>query len=228
LDGSKAGRPKILSTDQDNPWVEALTPANPGFDAPDAISFPVSAISYTRSLGPAASLIKLASGPELFFSLPLAQLQERLRAPEDGVADLKAATLLENKEPLVKRLSEEFQARAAADKAAALGGITVKAWVRVPNGTEFKLLSFSSKDVDLSGATEGGSIFGGKNTRFTTKDSAGGPFGNGTFLLECELADFVARCVKAWKEGQKEIDLAEYSLRKGREPREKPQGAPQP
>jgi hypothetical protein len=215
LDGSKARGAKIFSLDPRDLWIEALVPGEEGLSAADPILFSADSISFIRGLGPKNSVIRLTSGVDITLSLPQPELLEKLRNPEGDILDLKRFTYLEKKEPLLQRLREEFKAEAEDAKYAPLESLAFRAFVRPANKAEFREFTFRGQDVMMRSATEGDSIMGGKNIRLKMKPGQRAPFDVPEFIIEGRLEEFHAMSRDAHVRGQAELDLREYSLRKG-------------
>jgi hypothetical protein len=232
LDGSKISGAKIFSLDQSALWVEVLTPGLEGVSSTDILSFHASSIDYVRSMGPRASLIHLKSGAEAAVRMPLNELMDRLQSPDGPVLDLKKLSYLETKAALAQRIQQEFKEAAEAEKYAALENLTFHAWVRPANKAEFTEFTFAGRDVRMRNLSEGDSIMGGRNIRFTMNEGVRAPFDAAEFIMEGTIEELRKKCVEAYGCGDAEIDLREYSLRKGTVPpsEERPavRKAPQP
>jgi hypothetical protein len=215
LDGSKPHGAKIFSLNQGELWIEALLPGEEGLSPSDPVSFQASSIEYIRALGPKASVVHLTSGLEIALSLPQPALLQKLQNPDDAMLDLKSLSYVEKRGMLLDRLREEFKKEAEAAKYAPLENLTFRAWVRVPNKADFREFEFSGRDVRVRDISEGGSIMGGTNMRFPLKEGANSTFGNGEFIIEGSLQELRAMCLEACARGDKELDLREYSLKKG-------------
>ncbi|TAL35526.1 MAG: hypothetical protein EPN97_07045 [Alphaproteobacteria bacterium] len=226
MDGSKARGAKIFSLDRRDLWIEALVPGEEGVSAADPILFSADSISFIRGLGAKNSVIRLTSGVDITLRLPQSDLLEKLRNPKGDILDLKRFSYVERQEPLLQRLREEFKAEADDAKYAPLESLTFRAWVRPANKAEFRDFTFRGQDVLMRFASEGDSIMGGRNIRLKMKPGGRVPFEGAEFIIEGTLQEFHAMSREAYFKGLVEIDLRDYSLRKGTVP--PPDDAPKP
>lgn len=220
MDGGKGITSKVFSIDRRDLWIEALLPAEEGMPGPDPILFQADSIDYIRGLGPKNTALRLKSGLELFFSLSPQALMEGLRAPDSQVLDLKPYVCFEKKKELLDRLREEFREAAEAAKFASIENMSFRAFVRTSNKAEFREIAFTGRDIFARKIAEGGSIMGGNNIRLTLRDAEKSPFGVAELLMEGTLAEFRSMCDEAYARGERELDLREYSMRKGTVPAE--------
>jgi hypothetical protein len=215
LDKSKPIGAKIFSLDTDSLWIEALVPGTEDVSAADPITFQASSIDHVRGLGPKVSVITLKSGTDITVRLPQADLMERLRGAEGSLLDLKDFCSIEPRGKLIARLQADFRQEAEDARWAPLEKMKFCAWVRAPNATDFREINFSGKDVRMREIAEGDSILGGKNIRLSMRNPLQAPFDGLEFIMEGTIAEFRAMTEDAHARGKTELDLRDYTSRKG-------------
>ncbi|MEZ0261773.1 MAG: hypothetical protein ACAH80_12240 [Alphaproteobacteria bacterium] len=216
LDRKLDGKAKIFSLDQDDLWIEALVPAEAGMGPSESISFQVSSIAHVKSLGEKHTVIALNNGPEITLSIAKQDFMERMNSGEAGeTLDLKAVSVTEDKNELMKRLRTEFKEAQELAKHAEFNKFTFTAFVRAPQQKEFVEFTFSGADVYPDKISEGGSIMGGQALTFVMRRPGKGPFEGGQFMIETTIEEFNAMCRMARDKSENRLDLREYSMRKG-------------
>ena len=205
---------KNLSARTDNPWVEVLVPGFENVSETDVLSFRAQAIKELRAMGPHHTLIKMESGSEYLVALSHAGLMQKLDQPEGNRVDLVSYTVVEGKDGLIRRLKEEFR-RAKEQKAEPdIASVTIRAFVRASQKSDFQPFEFEGKDVQLSGMKEGSSIHGGPTINLSLYAPAKSPFGTDEVIIEGKLEEFRRLCREAVQRGEKSVDMSDYSMRK--------------
>jgi hypothetical protein len=212
----RSGFKKNLFAQSDDPWVQVLVPGLEGISDKDVYAFRACDIKSLRSFGSAHTLMKLQDGQEFLLGLSYDGTLEQLGQPDRGRVDFSTVTMTGGKDALVRKLKEEFLRAQEALKEPAIAAVTVTAYVRAPQSSEFLPFTFAGNAIRLSDIREGSSIHGGMNVHMKFYSSAPSPF-NGEAILEGKLEEFRRLCREAADRGEHAVDLSEYSMRKFRE-----------
>ncbi len=205
---------KSLSARTDNPWVDVLVPGFENVSETDVLSFRAHAIKELRAMGGEHTLVKMETGTEYLIKLSHEGLMQKLDHPDGNRVNLVPHTMVEGKDGLVRKLRAEF-ARAKEQKAeAAVAGVTIKAFVRASQKSDFLPFEFAGKDLKLAEMKEGSSIHGGPTINLTLHEPAKSPTGGNEVIIEGKLEEFRRMCRDVFERGDHYVDMSEYSMRK--------------
>lgn len=208
---------KNLTSLTDDPWIYVRTPGTENVSKEDVLAFRASQIKTLRSFGDKHSFIKHQDGQEFLIALALSDLTERLDQPNGNKIDLTAETLLEGKDGLVKRLKEEFRRAKEREDEPDISAVSIKAFVRAAQKSQFEPFTFAGTDIRLSDIREGSSIHGGPTINFSLYAPQKSPFGSDEVVIEGKLSEFRRLCKEATARGENFVDMSDYSMQKFRD-----------
>jgi len=205
---------KNLFAQSDDPWVQVRVPCQEGISDKDIYAFRAHDIKSLRGFGPAHTLMKLQDGQEFLIAFSYETAMAKLDQPDGGRIDFIEATMIEGKDALVKKLKEEFRRAQELLKEPDIAAVTITAFVRASQRSDFVPFTFAGKDIRLSDIKEGNSIHGGPTVNLSLYPPAETPFGNGEVIIEGKLEEFRRFCREAIEKGATAVDIAEYSMQK--------------
>lgn len=214
---SPAAFKKNLFAHSDDPWVQVLVPGHEGLSDKDIYAFRAHDIKSLRGFGAAHTLMKLQDGQEFLITLSYESTMQQLDQPDGGRVDFSTVTMTEGKDALVKKLKEEFRRAQELQKEPDIAAVTIKAFVRASQSSNFVPFTFAGKDIRLSDIKEGNSIHGGPTVNMMLYAAAPSPFENNEVIIEGKLEEFRRLCHDAVARGEDTVDLSEYSMRKFKE-----------